>query len=202
MSVLAESERVTTMGTKAKDAPGRIGVRWANRGNVRHLSREGTKRVAMGLPLRPEDILWEGRGIPNIFHDEGEQFVCQVVFSEAQTPPIAYYLGLDNRTSLAEADTLASLSGEPTGNGYARQAVNSDATDWTVSQDSGDYQAKSKTVTFSATGGSWGPVTKLFLCTVATGTSGKLLCSLALSQSRTLASGESLQADMTIKISE
>ena len=176
--------------------------RWRNYVPVRHLSREGTRRWNAGSPLRSDDILWEDVARPNVFHDEGEQFVCQVVFSEAQSVPAAYYLGLDNRTSLAEADALTSLSGEPTGNGYARQAVNSDATDWTVSQNAGDYQAKSKTVTFNATGGSWGPVSKLFLCTVGTGTAGKLVCSLALSQSRTLQNGESLQADMTIKISE
>lgn len=175
---------------------------WRNRVNVRHLSVEGTRRAASGLPLLPGDILWEQLAAVNIFHDEGEQFVCQVVFSEAQEVPTAYYQGLDNRTTLAEADTLTDLVSEPSTNGYARQAVNSDATDWTVSQDSGDYQAASKTVTFNATGGSWGPVQALFLCTVATGTAGKLLCSLALSTSRTLQDGESLQADMTIKVSE
>ena len=58
----------------------------------------------------------------NMLHDEGEQFICQVAFSEEQSVPSAYYVGLDNRGSLAEGDTLASLSGEPSGNGYARQA--------------------------------------------------------------------------------
>ena len=66
-------------------------------------------------------VLWAEKH-ENMLHDEGEQFICQVAFSEEQSVPSAYYVGLDNRGSLAEGDTLASLSGEPSGNGYARQA--------------------------------------------------------------------------------
>ena len=146
-------------------------------------------------------LLWAGFG-HNMLHDEGEKFILDVAFSEAQSVPSAYYIGLDARTSLAEADTLASLSGEPSGNGYARQAVNSDGTDFTIEQISGDWQAKTKTVTFTASGGQIGPVTKAFLCTVASGTSGKLIQSVALSQSRTLQSGESLNVSMYLRLSE
>lgn len=147
-------------------------------------------------------LLWAGFG-RNMLHDEGEQFILQVVFSEVQTPPAAYYIGLDARTSLAEADNLAALVDEPPGTyGYARKAVNSDATDFTISQESGDYQALTKTVTFTAAGGAIGPVTKAFLCTVVSGTSGKLIQSVALSQSRTLQSGESLNVSMYLRLSE
>ena len=147
-------------------------------------------------------LLWAGFG-HNMLHDEGEQFILQVVFSEVQTPPAAYYIGLDARTTLAEEDNLAALVNEPPGTyGYARKAVNSDATDFTISQQSGDYQALTKTVTFTASGGAIGPVTKAFLCTVASGTSGKLIQSNALSQSRTLQSGESLNVSMYLRLSE
>jgi len=139
--------------------------------------------------------------LENMLHDEGEQFLCQVAFSEEQSVPANYYVGLDNRGSLAEADNLAALSGEPSGNGYSRQAVASDNTDFTVSQESGDYQALTKTVTFTASGGSIGPVTKMFLATSSDG-SGKLIASVALSQSRTLADGESLECSMYIRFSE
>src|SRR3989304_9429600 len=84
------------------------------------------------------NLKWEELGLPNIWHDEGEEWICKVVFSEAQAVPASYYLGLDARGSLSEADTLTSLSGEPSGNGYARQAVASDATDWTVAKGGGD----------------------------------------------------------------
>jgi len=154
---------------------------------VRHLDAQGR-------------LVWADCG-HNMLHDEGEQFFCQVLFTEEASVPDAYYLGLDNRTSLAESDTLASLSGEPSGNGYSRQAVNSDATDFTISQESGDYQAKTKTVTFTASGGSIGPVTKMFMATSADET-GKLIAGRALSQERTLADGESLECSFYIRFSE
>jgi len=172
-------------------------------------------RSALGLPRRASyHSVWtirhrDARGrlvwaqvAHNMLHDEGEKFVLEAVFPETQSIPAAYYIGLDNRTSLAEEDTLASLSGEPTGNGYSRKAVNSDATDMTLSQVSGDWRVTTKTVTFTASGGSIGPVTKAFLCNVATGSAGKLLQSNALSQSRTLASGESLDVNMYLGLSE
>ena len=71
-----------------------------------------------------------------------------------------------------------------------------------MSQESGDYQAKTKTVTFTADGGSIGPVTKMFLCDVASGTAGLLIASRALSQERTLSDGESLECSFYVKFSE
>jgi hypothetical protein len=59
-------------------------------------------------------------------------------------PPSAYYRGLDNPTSLAEPDTLAGLSGEPAGNGYARETVSSDAPDFAVGRESSDCQTKAR----------------------------------------------------------
>ncbi|NIQ81577.1 MAG: hypothetical protein GTN93_26490 [Anaerolineae bacterium] len=147
-------------------------------------------------------VIWEKEITCNILHDEGEQFILQVVFSEEQSPPTDYYIGLDNRASAAEADTLVDLVSEPSGNGYARQAVPSDNTGWTVSQDAGDYQAASTTETFTASGGTIGPVQQMFLCTVATGTAGKLIATAALTASRTLQDQDSLETDITIKLSE
>ena len=174
---------------------------------VRRMLGMPTRRAGIHGIVRVEHrdrfsrLLWGEVG-HNIFHDEGEEWLLDVAFTETASVPAAFYIGLDNRGSLAEGDALTDLSGEPSGNGYARKAVNSDDTDWTVSQDSGDYQALSKTVTFTASGGSIGPVTKGFLCTVATGTSGVLINSKALSQERTLASGESLNVSMALKASE
>lgn len=184
--------------------------------DVRHLSPAGTAkwfrfvgyearhcRRVLRVPCNfysGPDVKWEQLRRPNIWHDEGEQDMCEVYFEDA-AGNATLYLGLDARASLAEADTLTSLTSEPSGNGYARQTITA-ATDWTVSQDSGDYQAASATQTFTASGGAWGAVTKMFLCDVSTGTAGLLLCSLALTASRTLQDGDSLQADITIKISE
>ena len=176
-------------------------LKWRNAVDVRHLSREGTARVRAGLPLRPQDVLWEQLGAPNIFHDGGEQYLLQVVFTEEAAVPENFYLGLDARAVIAEADDLTALSGEPTQTGYARQPVPSTNVGFTLSQDAGDWQAATTTETFTA-GEDWPQVLNLFLCTVVSGTVGVLLCSLALSTGRTLQNGESLQADMTIKISE
>ena len=148
------------------------------------------------------DIIWEEHILANIWHDEGEEYLVKVAFSEELAVPANHYIGLDDRVALAEDDTLASLTDEPVGNGYSRQAVATDNTDYTCSQVGGNWQAKTKTVTFTASGGSIGPVQNCFLTDQAAGAVGDLYCSLALSQSRTLADGESLDVDMTISISE
>ena len=139
----------------------------------------------------------------NMLHDEGEEWFCQVLFSEAQSVPTNFYIGLDNRTSLAETDVLATeiAANESSGNGYAREAVASDTNDWTVSQVSDDWRAASKTVTFTASGGSIGPETKMFLATTVDNT-GKLIASRALSQSRTIADGESLDCSIYLGTGE
>lgn len=156
--------------------------------HVRHRDRAGK-------------VLWE-ETIHNIYHDEGEEYLVKVAFSEALAVPANHYIGLDNRGAIAEGDTLASLDAEPSTNGYARKAVATNDTDYTCTQDSGDWQAKTKTVTFTASGGSFGPMQNCFLTDQASGASGDLYCSLALSQSRTLQDGESLDVNMTLKVSE
>lgn len=156
--------------------------------NVTHRDRNGR-------------VLWEGLAMPNLLHDEGEQYILQTSFSEEQTVPVNFFIGLDARVALAEADNLAALSGEPSTNGYAREAVPSTNVGFVVTQDAGDYQAKSQTVTFNATGGAWGPVDNMFLATSSDAT-GKLIASVALSAQRTLQDGDSLDVDITIKLAE
>jgi hypothetical protein len=154
-------------------------------------------------------LIWSNVGIHNLLHDEGEQYVLETAFSEAQSVPVNFYLGLDDRTNavlgdlIAETDTLTNLANEPSGNGYARQAVASNDTDITVSMVGGDYRATTKTVTFTCTGsGGIGPVTTGFLCTVVSGTSGKLISSIALGSARTLAANETLDFDTYISLGE
>lgn len=173
--------------------------------NVRHIDKDGK-------------VLWEDKEVHNMFHDEGELVMVTSLFAQAYSTygvtPIsnwAMYIGLDNRSSLAEANTLASLTGEPSGFGYARQilACNQDGTsgkDFVITQPAAAYQAASKTVTFTASGGAWSAVQNCFLCTHPTATTSgqytRLLCSLALSTIRTLQNGDSLQVSMNIAISE
>ena len=134
----------------------------------------------------------------NALADEGEQDILDRTFRGAAAPA-SFYLRLYNDTPV-ETDTLALLTGEPSGNGYAAQALALNTTDWpTLALDAGDYQVTSKTVTFTASGGSIGPVTYAVLATSSDNT-GKLYAYVALSQSRTLADGETLDVSMTIKL--
>jgi hypothetical protein len=157
------------------------------------------------------NLKWEELGLKNILHDEGEQAILSAYFATTMSgfgpPPANLYLGLDNRASLAEADTLTSLSGEPSGFGYSRKALSTAGTglsgqDFYINQPAAYYRAESKVVTFTASGGAWGAVTKLFLCTVLSGTAGKLISSLPLSTTRTLQDGDSLNTSMYTGLSE
>lgn len=150
-------------------------------------------------------LLWEGDELPNLLHDQGEEAILSAYFdtdlSGFGAPPANLYVGL-RQNSPAEGDTLASGVTEEGGAGYARQAV-STATGHTLSQVGGDWQAASGTVTFTNSGGSaWGADTNLFVCTVVSGTSGKLLCSIALSTTRTLQPGDSVTVSYSCKLSE
>lgn len=133
----------------------------------------------------------------SILHNEGEQFLLSVLFAGTSSPS-NYYLGLDNRTTLTATDTLASLVGEPTVNGYARQPISSSS--FTVVSTFGAYQANTPIVTFSAAGGSWGPVSNLFLST-SLDNSGKLIATVTLNQSNlTLINGQIIRVRMGLAL--
>lgn len=164
--------------------------------------------------IRPNGFIrWEEWNLPNLMPDQGEQWLLQVAFSEAASVPAAFYIGLTDETtpgsSIDEATTLAGVADgtdgtEPSGNGYARQAVNSDATDWIVEQDAGDYRARSKVVTFTASGGpipATGAVDWMFLATTIDGT-GVLISVVALSTGRIILDGDKLETSIRIKASE
>jgi hypothetical protein len=148
-------------------------------------------RSADGTILHEEDA-------PNNLADEGEQTFLDCVL-RATSCPTTFFLRLYNDTPV-ETDTLSTLTGEPTTNSYAAQELTRDSTGWpTLALDSGDYQATAAAKTFQATGGSWGPVTYLVLATTSNST-GKLISYAALSTSRTLAAGESLQVTYKLKL--
>ena len=136
--------------------------------------------------------------------DEGEQHILDVYFRGA-TPPAGFYFGLCNVVggvaNMAETLTLATLTGEPLGNGYARQLVERSAVGWpTLALDAGDYMATSSEESFVASGGSIGPVTVQFLATSSDNT-GKLVAAVDLSASRTMATGETLKVTQKVKLS-
>jgi hypothetical protein len=164
---------------------------------------------------RAGELLWSDHDMENLWHDEGEQHVLSACFATNYSgygaPTANDYLGLDARSSLAEADTLASLSGESFTLGYARQALITSGTgaggqDFVITQPVAAYRATTKICTFIASGGAWSEKKNVFLCshaTAVTSASGqRLYASLLLSTPRTLQDGDSLQTSMYLEISE
>lgn len=158
---------------------------------VQHLSETG-------------EILWSQKNILNLLHNTGEQFILNAVFVggvDNTFIPSAYYVGLDNRGSIVTTDTMSTVNGggEPTGNGYVRQAISSSG-QFVVSAQNNNYKAVSPLLSFSATGGSWGPVSNIFLTTTAN-FSGILIASAQLATPITVTSGQSItiRAGMTLR---
>lgn len=150
---------------------------------IKHYSKDG-------------DLLWEDRNILNLLHTEGEEFILRVLYGGLEVP-VAYYLGMDNRSTLSSSDTMASLGTEPIGNGYLRQAVLSSG-EFTFAITTGGYtQAQSPIVEFNASGGTWGPVNNLFMTDQAD-SSGYLISSIKLSSTVTLADGERVTVRMGV----
>ena len=102
------------------------------------------------------------------FCDEGEADIGDIGLKGS---PAAYdnlYLGLyTNTTEPAEDASLTALT-EPSGNGYARIAMAKG--DWTKSGSMFTMLQK----TFNCSGTPWGNVYGYFICTVSSGTAGKL----------------------------
>lgn len=149
-------------------------------------------------------LKWIENDRPNLLHDEGEQAILSAYFdtdlSGFGAPPANLYVGLRTSSpSIGESDTLSTLT-EVSGTGYARGAV-STSSGFTLSQVSDAYRATSGNVVFTASG-TWTAAAALFLCTVSSGTSGKLIASVALSTSRILASGDTLTVTCYVGLSE
>ena len=138
--------------------------------------------------------------LKNTLHDLGEKFVLDAAFADASVVPENYYFGLDNRTSVDASDTMDDLSGEPSTNGYARQSVSSDGTFTVALNDDDVYEATSPIINFSASGGSWGPVRRLFMTTSATA-SGVLIATVDLTSSLTVNNGESYNMRLGLALS-
>lgn len=161
------------------------------------------------------NLLWSEGWVNNLLHDGGEQYILSAIFATAYSnygsALSALFLGLDNRTSLAEADTLASLTGEPTTGGYARKSISTTGTGaagqpWVLAQPGAYYIATSATQTWTAAGAAYGSVKNRFLASdltaVADAAAKHLIASLALSTTRTINDGDSLASNLAVGLSE
>jgi len=149
---------------------------------------------------RDGKCIWEEHNIPNTWHNEGQEFVLANSFDTdfGTSIPDYYYLALDNRTTLSATDTMASITGEPTSNGYERVAISSSA-GFVIGAESGVVEATSAIVTFVATIGSWGPVRNAFL-TTRDDNGGYLIASAALSSIRTVNPGDSITIRINLSL--
>jgi len=154
-------------------------------------------------------VLWRGISFNNL-SDDGEQMFLDCVLRAQNCPGTPFYLRLADSTStcsIVDTSTVANIvaMGQPSGNGYAHQTIARTTVGWpTLALDGGDYMATSVQVTFSASGGSWGAVHCAWLSN-SNADSGTYptaypIAYTALSQGRTLASGESLNVTYRIKL--
>ena len=133
----------------------------------------------------------------NALVDEGERQIATTFFRNEENP-IEFYIRLCY-DALDEGSTLATMQGEPTGNGYAPQLVERSSAGFpTLEQDGGDWRVASKEVEFTAVGGDIGPINTVVLATSADN-SGKLLAYINLTQERTILAGDIGTAKMKIK---
>ena len=131
-----------------------------------------------------------------IMHDEGEEFVLQVAFSEEQSVPANFYVGLCNDT-LVKTDGLADIADETSGTGYARQTVASDNVDCVVAADGDYYKVTFAEQTFTA-GGTWTEANTAFLATTVDN-SGKLIASYPIDPVRTLGNADTVDVEVYVR---
>jgi hypothetical protein len=157
----------------------------------------GDVELEAGSPLAVEalaDRPWQS----NALADEGEQDMLDVYF-RTQAKRTNLYGRLYNDTPV-ETDTLATLTGEVIGTGYAALTWPVSNTGFpTLALDAGDFKVTSSTQTFTA-GGAWSAASTLVLATVATGTAGLHVAWSALSSTRTLAISDTLDVSVSVKV--
>lgn len=127
--------------------------------------------------------------------DSGEKALVDTFYRNQETTYFGsgtptFYVGLYHG-SISESTILATVPGEPSGNGYSRQAIDRSTEGWiTIEQDEDlDWQVVSKEIYFEAVGGDIGPVDGFFLCTSADN-SGTLIGTVPFKMERTIRAGD------------
>jgi hypothetical protein len=146
------------------------------------------------------NVLLEKSEILNMFHFSGERFMLGALFSGLSLP-LFYYLGLDSRGSLSKSDVIGDINGlEPSSNGYERQSVASVGFSLSAAG-SGSWRATGPIVLFRASGGSWGPVSNIFMCTGLGYGSSTLISSVPIGQNLIVQDGETITMKMAMSLS-
>lgn len=133
---------------------------------------------------------------------EGLEFILEAAFSEEQSIPANYYIGLsqDSVATLGETASLSDIT-EVTGTGYSRESIASSATGFPTSASTGtnDWYIGTDTVTFEATAGDWDEAVAAFLATTNDNT-GKLIAVVDLSGPTTVDNGETLDVSINMEL--
>ena len=144
------------------------------------------------LGLQDEYGPWEH----NALLDEGERNVLDVYFRN-NLAPASFFLGLSS-TTLSETQTLANAI-EPSQSGYARQTIARNTSDWSApALDAGDMKTTATQESFVAAA-TWTPVTEIILTSTSAGSNGSVLLTAALSTTRSLVSGDTLNVTLSVK---
>lgn len=172
------------------------------------------------------EIKYQQKNIKNTFHQEGEEYILNSLFTSADyLSKTGYWVGLDTRQAVSRTDTLASINGEPFNytdginyfpTGYQRKNVPLGS--WTIinPNQSGTtvppsgvltpYYATSGSIIFSAVNYNFNSVTNIFLATTnetncnTIQCAGKLISTASLGTTVSVAAGESVVMSMSISL--
>lgn len=163
---------------------------------------DGGEEFGLGEVMRGSaddlDVRFSQLWTPNALVDEGELDILDVYLKD-QAVRASTFFRLYSDGGIAETDTLALLTNEVTGTGYGGITLTRD-TDWSEpALDGGDGLSTSVVKQFSA-GGTWTDADELVWATVASGTAGLFLGFVALSTTRTLTNGDTLDVDLGVKL--
>ncbi len=137
--------------------------------------------------------------MPFVMHQEGRRYLLECSFSEEDSPPANFYVGLCNEV-LADGADLDDISTEEDGTGYARQAIASNNTDCVIGT-SGEYeQVTFAEVEFTAGAGGWGALSRYFVATTINGTGVLLFSDDLLGASGGVAEGLSVFVQARLRI--
>ena len=140
----------------------------------------------------------------NILHNDGEEFISKL-FTTATTIPTNLYIGLDDRSSLAESDALTTIAAtEPSTGSYARATVAlASAVTAELDGGTGDWQFRTNVFNFAPSGANWGTLSNAFLTTQASAQTGQfLLASRAFSAQRTINDGDDIDVSIIMRFRE
>lgn len=126
---------------------------------------------------------------------EGLQWMLEVAFSEEQSVPANFYLGL-SADHIIKGDTLVDNGvgwTEVTGTGYSRQVIASDNTDFASAASSTNRKVTALKQTFTAGDSDWDAATDWFLATTADDTGVIVACGRLAATRQLAVDGDKLE---------